>query len=109
MNVLRSTPRSRRVLGGLVAASGWPAGILAALVLAASPAQGAAGNLSLQTLYEFRSTPENPNPKNPRAGLVQGSDGNFYGTTALGGTNGERGAVFQITPSGLLMLLHSFQ
>ena len=67
-----------------------------------TPAAGA--DLALQTLYEFRS-----NPKNPRAGLVQGNDGNFYGTTALGGTSGENGTVFQFTPSGQLVTLHSFE
>jgi uncharacterized repeat protein (TIGR03803 family) len=43
---------------------------------------------------------------NPGAGLVEGSDGNFYGTTTGGGTG--YGAVFQITPSGTLTVLHSF-
>jgi uncharacterized repeat protein (TIGR03803 family) len=42
----------------------------------------------------------------PRASLVQGSDGNFYGTTYLGGANGN-GAIFQITPAGTFTLLHS--
>jgi uncharacterized repeat protein (TIGR03803 family) len=43
----------------------------------------------------------------PTAGLVQGSDGNFYGTTAQGGKfNG--GTVFRITPAGVETLLHSF-
>src|SRR5437870_7525240 len=110
MKVLRSTPPNRSVLTGSVAASCWPAGFLAVLVVAScSPTRGTERNLSLQTLYEFSSNAGNPNPKNPRAGLAQGRDGNFYGTTALGGTNGERGAVFQITPSGLLTVLHSFQ
>ena len=40
-------------------------------------------------------------------GLVQATDGNFYGTTQNGGTNG-RGTVFKITPSGTLTTLHSF-
>src|SRR6266496_2562894 len=43
----------------------------------------------------------------PIAGLVQGSDGNFYGTTALGGAHFQ-GTVFRITPSGALTVLHSF-
>ena len=43
----------------------------------------------------------------PYAGLVQGSDGNFYGTTIAGGANSE-GTVFKITPSGTLTTLYSF-
>ena len=33
----------------------------------------------------------------PEGALIQGSDGNFYGTTAAGGTNGN-GIVFQLNP-----------
>src|SRR5208282_2366334 len=38
---------------------------------------------------------------------VQGSDGNFYGTTVEGGTFGS-GVVFKITASGKLTVLHDF-
>jgi uncharacterized repeat protein (TIGR03803 family) len=38
--------------------------------------------------------------------LVQGSDGNFYGTTSGGDYN--QGTVFEISPSGTLTTLHSF-
>ena len=47
-------------------------------------------------------------PEYPAAGLVQGSDGNFYGTTAYGGTNGNNGTVFQMTPAGTWTTLVSF-
>jgi uncharacterized repeat protein (TIGR03803 family) len=43
----------------------------------------------------------------PFAGLIQASDGNFYGTTA-GGGSAENGTVFKITPSGAVTILHSF-
>src|SRR5579862_10019393 len=43
----------------------------------------------------------------PYAGLVQGSDGNFYGTTYYGGAN-DQGTVFKITPSGTLTTLYNF-
>jgi len=43
----------------------------------------------------------------PEAGLVQGSDGNFYGTATSGGANGD-GSVFRISSSGSFTNLHSF-
>jgi uncharacterized repeat protein (TIGR03803 family) len=42
------------------------------------------------------------------AGLVLGSDGNFYGTTLGGGTS-YWGTVFKITPSGTETVLYSFK
>lgn len=39
--------------------------------------------------------------------LIQGSDGNFYGTTAIGGAN-NAGAVFKLTPEGVETILYSF-
>jgi uncharacterized repeat protein (TIGR03803 family) len=39
--------------------------------------------------------------------LLQGSDGNFYGTTAYGGA-ADWGAVFKITPAGVGTVLYSF-
>ncbi len=41
------------------------------------------------------------------SGLVQATDGNFYGTTPFGGANDD-GTVFKITPAGTLTTLHSF-
>ncbi len=43
----------------------------------------------------------------PAGGLVQGSDGNFYGTTTDGGASG-CGIIFKITPSGIETVLHAF-
>ena len=64
----------------------------------ASPAQ------TFNTLVSFNGA----DGANPVYGsLVQGFDGNFYGTTASGGTHGD-GTVFRITPNGMLTTLHSF-
>lgn len=43
----------------------------------------------------------------PYAGLVQGSDGNFYGTAYAGGVS-NYGTIFKITAAGTLTVLHSF-
>ena len=44
---------------------------------------------------------------NPRAALIQATDGNFYGTTSAGGA-ANLGTVFQMTPSGAVTVLHAF-
>jgi uncharacterized repeat protein (TIGR03803 family) len=44
---------------------------------------------------------------NPYAGVIQGKDGNFYGTTLNGGEYGT-GAIFKLSPSGTINNLSSF-
>jgi uncharacterized repeat protein (TIGR03803 family) len=57
-------------------------------------------------LYSFVSSPDGALPQ---AGLIQGTDGNFYGTTIYGGTNScGCGTVFRISPSGTETTLYSF-
>jgi uncharacterized repeat protein (TIGR03803 family) len=43
----------------------------------------------------------------PYAGLVQATDGNFYGATTNGGSN-DYGTLFAITPNGAMTTLHEF-
>jgi uncharacterized repeat protein (TIGR03803 family) len=66
---------------------------------------------TLTTLHSF----DNAGGCYPEAGLVQGTDGNFYGTTSGGGPNGYcgypvpvGGTVFKITPAGILTTLYNF-
>jgi uncharacterized repeat protein (TIGR03803 family) len=63
----------------------------------------------LTTLYNFCSQggSECTDGTEPLAGLVEASDGSFYGTTSGGGANAD-GTVFSITAKGKLATLHSF-
>jgi uncharacterized repeat protein (TIGR03803 family) len=60
---------------------------------------------TLTTLHSFDGT----DGSTPEAGLVQGANGDLYGTTWLGGpSNIIGGTIFKITPSGALTTLYSF-
>ena len=43
----------------------------------------------------------------PSSPLVEGDDGNFYGTLSTGGSN-FGGCLYRVTPAGLLTILHEF-
>src|ERR1039458_1471192 len=64
---------------------------------------------TLTTLYRFVCSQSGcPDGVDPTAGLVQAANGDLYGTTYGGGTNGDYGTVFKITPGGTLTTLYSF-
>jgi uncharacterized repeat protein (TIGR03803 family) len=76
--------------------------VLLAIMAFASAAQ------TLTTLTSFKGM-DGSDPYT--APLVQGTDGNFYGTTAYGGANCPTvgcGTVFKLTPRGVLTTLYSF-
>jgi uncharacterized repeat protein (TIGR03803 family) len=66
------------------------------------------------TLYNFCSLDQCADGRYPEAGLIQGTDGNLYGTTVFGGLSmncqggAECGTVFKITLEGVLTVLYSF-
>lgn len=61
----------------------------------------------LTTLYSFCAQALCADGGDSEAGLVQATNGNFYGTT-FGGGSGDLGTVFEITASGKLTTLHDF-
>jgi uncharacterized repeat protein (TIGR03803 family) len=60
-------------------------------------------NGAFKVLHRFNVT----DGEYPYGGLVQASDGNFYGTTQVGGYHGS-GTIFRITPTGTLKTVHTF-
>src|ERR1700683_632850 len=61
---------------------------------------------TLTTLYSFCSEANCADGEAPYAGLVQATNGDFYGTTYTGGARGV-GTVFKITSTGELTTLHT--
>lgn len=64
------------------------------------------------TIYDFCSQASCADGASPEVGLIQASDGNFYGPTIADGCTGGAavncGTLFMITPSGALTTLHNF-
>jgi uncharacterized repeat protein (TIGR03803 family) len=56
-------------------------------------------------LYSFPGT---PGGEDPDAGLIADPQGNLYGSTIYGGTNGGYGTIFRLSKNGQVTLLHSF-
>jgi uncharacterized repeat protein (TIGR03803 family) len=62
---------------------------------------------TLTTLHSFCAQAGCPDGTFPRAGLIQATDGNLYGTTVNGGVGGG-GTLFQVTTTGSFTTLYSF-
>ena len=68
-----------------------------------------ASNADAQVSYQVVAAFDRPNSSgaNPSGGLIQGPDGNYYGTASQGGAAGY-GTVFKIDAVGTVTTLHSF-
>lgn len=113
-NLTRSSNESKftnsaasEVEGNAISArqSGWRRLIAAVAFVCLALAMSAHAQ-TFTTLATFNGT----DGLNPVAPLVQGADGNFYGTSETGGAKSGNccGTVFKITPDGALTTLHSF-
>ena len=104
MNTTKAIFGVLKITSGLTGrvCTSWLAPLLLLLLLL--PAFGAQAAVCFSSLYSFTGGSDGANPF---AGLVQGSDGSFYGTTENGGTHGN-GTVFRISPTGALTSLYSF-
>jgi len=60
---------------------------------------------ALTILYSFTGFDDG---YEPLAGLIQGMDGNFYGTTVSSGANYAGGTIFKLTPDGTETTLYNF-
>jgi len=70
-------------------------------------------NGALTTLYKFCSQPDCLDGDWPSDGVVEGADGNFFGTTPVGGIRDDCdgyycGTIFKITAGGTLTTIHEF-
>src|SRR5439155_1004939 len=93
----------------------WPSGLIQARdgsFYGTTSRGGASGNgtvfkmdaaRTLTTLYNFTGFSDGANPS---AGLIQATDGSFYGTA--GGAVSNLGTVFKMDAAGTLTTLHSF-
>jgi len=87
--------------------NGWKMAVVICLLCAATVIASHA------QIFTKMASFEGTNGASPEASLVQGLDGNFYGTTDVGGefttcAPNRCGTVFEITPSGALITLYSF-
>ena len=79
--------------------TGWVSSTGAVLTVASVAAPG----VTFSTLYSFTGAGDGGNPN----GLMQETNGNFYGTTQSGGIDSS-GTVFQMTPAGAVTTLYLF-
>jgi len=60
------------------------------------------------TVLDLLTTANNTGYWPTSSGLIQGTDGNFYGLTRLGGSNNGTGTAYKVTSTGTMTFLHDF-
>jgi uncharacterized repeat protein (TIGR03803 family) len=100
-------PHGQFPVGSLIQAS--DGNIYGATVEGGSLNQGTAFKMTLDgtvsLFYDFSATSSQANE--PGGGLLEATDGNFYGALQSGGFNGD-GAIYQLTKAGVFKVVHPF-
>jgi len=78
--------------------------VLSAATLTLLPITSQGAEVSVVNLHSFDTY---PNGEVPYSGLVQGTNGNFYGTTFEGGP-ANAGVIYEVTAKGAVSTLYSF-
>ncbi len=81
---------------------GWMTVLVTAVFVTLAAAKASRAQQTFSVLVNFHVS----DGANPTAGLVQGLDGNLYGTTTYGGTGA--GTVFRMSTAGELTTIYSF-
>ena len=79
--------------------------LIPAFILAVLPLYAQAQSATITNLYNLNASVDG---STPYGSLVQGPDGNFYGTTAKDGASGN-GTIYRLTPKGVYTVLYTFQ
>jgi len=80
---------------------------LIAILVCLGTARPVHAQFTYTVLHNFGDGSVTNDGASPETSLTQGTDGNFYGTTAIGGS-ANKGTVFKVTPTGTVTILHSF-
>jgi uncharacterized repeat protein (TIGR03803 family) len=103
---MTNPPQRRSWISGIClrAASPAVAGVFELVVVVCATQTARAQTFTL--LYSFAGGPTDG--ASPSAGLVRDAEGNFYGTTVVGGAHND-GVVFKVEPTGKETVLCSFK
>lgn len=98
------TPSSHQLAVAAVSAGGT---VYTNVLVTPGTIKSVGGQLPVESsLYSFGIS-DGTDSLHPYGALLQGADGNFYGTAYSGGTNGI-GTVFKLTPAGVESIVYSF-
>ena len=104
LDLLPSVREALKEIASSIAKEPW---IWTILALACFATLGSSAGAQVTLLYNFGTHAGDPAHANYPGFIVQGRDGNLYGTSHDGGTD-NAGTVFKITPAGQVSVLYNF-